>query len=210
MIHGPRDLSAFGFQSAPPHGGRQPNLKPQQGSRQVSIRAPARGATAGSRAVRSLPAFQSAPPHGGRRLRGFVFGGGWMFQSAPPHGGRLARSHKTTARARFQSAPPHGGRLGEVPRMGKAVDRFNPRPRTGGDESEKMGRITRVSFNPRPRTGGDFGSRGCCDGRAGFNPRPRTGGDAGLPAPGFLLISFTPRPRTGGDLRSIGPYHRMK
>ena len=65
----------------------------------------------------------------------------------------------------FQSTPPRGGRQTAADQMaarlggdyGLESDRFNPRPRVGGDSM----RITCAglpgadSFNPRPRVGGD-------------------------------------------------------
>ena len=54
------------FQSAPPHGGRPPVVNRRLWAVQVSIRAPARGATSGGERRTRKTVFQSAPPHGGR------------------------------------------------------------------------------------------------------------------------------------------------
>ena len=99
----------------------------------VSIRAPARGATGSPDADSSMKTFQSAPPHGGRL---FIVRPCVMleeFQSAPPHGGRLVL-HRHDGRAWRVSirAPARGAT--EVGYDGRrALRRFNPRPRTGGD-----------------------------------------------------------------------------
>ena len=108
-----------------------------------------------------LGVFQSTPPHGGRpvyrsipRIR-LPMG---EFQSTPPHGGRHLVNDARERMTEFQSTPPHGGRpeggccardlvavsihapaRGATPRArqaerdGRRPDRFNPRPRTGGD-----------------------------------------------------------------------------
>ena len=102
------------FQSAPPHGGR---LGRNRGCHrvEVSIRAPARGATQIQFASINIVKFQSAPPHGGRQAGGAVFHPVVLFQSAPPHGGR----------------PPGPPRVSSPPS-------FNPRPRTGGDAKARL------------------------------------------------------------------------
>ena len=148
------------FQSAPPCGGR-PRADPgaTAGAGRVSIRAPVRGATpgvrrrAGRRRFNPRPRaggdamahidegvygllFQSAPPCGGRHTKRLLQLR-QLFQSAPPCGGRLCRSPPPLQRGPFQSAPPCGGRraAGPPPRP-RARDRFNPRPRAGGDTAD--------------------------------------------------------------------------
>src|SRR5579883_2023471 len=82
------------FQSTPPHGGR-PDDQAGLGDRvEVSIHAPARGATPHALHRMTLPAFQSTPPHGGRPARAFLAASDQMFQSTPPHGGRLGFSSR--------------------------------------------------------------------------------------------------------------------
>ena len=56
------------FQSAPPHGGRLAETFELAGVTDVSIRAPARGATLMGFGWLKTVGFQSAPPHGGRPL----------------------------------------------------------------------------------------------------------------------------------------------
>ena len=76
------------------------------------------------------------------------------FQSTPPHGGRRCRSRQRILRLMFQSTPPHGGRPNHLTTMFSALS-FNPRPRMGGDWPEGLRRAWRRRFNPRPRMGGD-------------------------------------------------------
>ena len=76
----------------------------------------------------------------------------------------------------FRSTPPHGGR--QLPRArGMGVERFDPRPHTGGDLSTCCGNHCWQGFDPRPHTGGDVGLRHDRAALDGFDPRPHTGGD---------------------------------
>ena len=99
---------------------------------------------------------------------------------------------------------------------------FNPRPRVGGDETERIGQLRSWSFNPRPRVGGDqfcgfFSGHRQVSIHApawgatvvkerpfmrgdGFNPRPRVGGDLLLASSAACIACFNPRPRVGGDI----------
>ncbi len=108
---------------------------------EVSIHAPAWGATGASRRRRRALRFQSTPPHGGRLSDDVNITGRCKFQSTPPHGGRRARWAVWRLVCRFQSTPPHGGRPGWT-FGGMCLARFNPRPRMGGDQkdiADKMG-----------------------------------------------------------------------
>ncbi len=119
------------FRSAPPHGGRRQGAdsasipkcfdpRPRTGGdvrgqiqrqfQNVSIRAPARGATSSSFGAPQPFAFRSAPPHGGRLHATVTQDEGLMFRSAPPHGGRRPRRSVSKPTISFRSAPPHGGR----------------------------------------------------------------------------------------------------
>ena len=114
------------FQSAPPHGGRPWRTHEQSTMRRmlVSIRAPARGATARARS-------QSAPPHWGRRAVHAVS------IRAPARGApRLPWPHHISARWRASqprrcAAIPLRARFRRRPDL--SASSFNPRPRTGGD-----------------------------------------------------------------------------
>ena len=98
----------------------------------VSIHAPARGATELRRRLSFKFKFQSTPPRGGRRLNSGRFlrmqlvsihapaRGATLeyrprhyaqrFQSTPPRGGRQPHWHFLTSLWLFQSTPPRGGR----------------------------------------------------------------------------------------------------
>ena len=122
------------FRSTPPHGGRQPGCchrspccrfdprprtggdivtMPESASIEVSIHAPARGATFGPHRICISRPFRSTPPHGGRPVQSVMPQLPDKFRSTPPHGGRLL--------------------LGNV-RLN--YWRFDPRPRTGGDAAQ--------------------------------------------------------------------------
>ncbi len=122
------------FQSTPPRGGRRgTSLALDRVTREVSIHAPARGAT---RAFRRHPR-------------------GAMFQSTPPRGGRPRLLAQRPGAGVSIHAPARGAT--GAPALGAATGRcFNPRPRAGGDRGappDRQGRLR--SFNPRPRAGGD-------------------------------------------------------
>jgi len=123
----------------------------------------------------------------------------------------------------FQSTPPHGGRL-VVANLDSCRERFNPRPRMGGDIPSLPDCPAKSGFNPRPRMGGDLnhGLKGYADkavsihapawgatcfrrqrhcNHSCFNPRPRMGGDRVPPAlRAGTHGRFNPRPRMGGDV----------
>ena len=213
--HGGRPATSAGihpvslFQSAPPHGGRR-TVPPSCRTR--ARRFNPRPRTGGDARPTCRPsfgiAFQSAPPHGGRLARREpCWNDSGSFQSAPPHGGRPASAASNgCGRNVFQSAPPHGGRPAH-PMAQPPSARFNPRPRTGGDEAitEKLPELPSLSFNPRPRTGGDPVQSAKRPPRLRcFNPRPRTGGDAEDQAIVLSDLVFQSAPPHGGRPRAGG------
>ena len=146
-------------------------------SRNVSIHAPAWGATPTFYLVAHSSGFQSTPPHGGRLRNVSKFYPPILFQSTPPHGGRQIASLQADIEELFQSTPPHGGRPRDP--YGRRLDNcFNPRPRMGGDLGDENTLTTVYMFQSTPPHGGrlywlmvseiNFSS---------FNPRPRMGGD---------------------------------
>ena len=77
----------LGFQSTPPRGGRLRGVYSTHET-DVSIHAPARGATHMSGREPGTNVFQSTPPRGGRHSPGGRKDPLTMFQSTPPRGGR--------------------------------------------------------------------------------------------------------------------------
>ena len=98
------------FQSTPPHGGRRNHLYDTILQCNVSIHAPARGATEFSRPHERLVLFQSTPPHGGRRHTIWKEPLWVSFNPRPRTGGDMTAEAEDLRRAMFQSTPPHGGR----------------------------------------------------------------------------------------------------
>ena len=122
------------FQSTPPRRGRRSFLALGQRRREVSIHAPAQGATANS----SLPSSRYP-----------------RFNPRPRAGGDLSTFREPSQRMTFQSTPPRRGRRPHASSQAWHNPRFNPRPRAGGDVSLISPRSFLASFNPRPRAGGD-------------------------------------------------------
>ena len=85
------------FQSTPPHGGRLNCEWARPGQLDVSIHAPARGATGIRRRTATLlQLFQSTPPHGGRRVKAASAPSLGCFNPRPRTGGdRTFRTFRT-------------------------------------------------------------------------------------------------------------------
>ncbi len=165
------------FQSTPPRGGRRLcslrrprtqarfNPRPRAGGDQyvfcdvdgiqVSIHAPARGATRDGRSHFQPRQFQSTPPRGGRHAAGLAAGvSNALFQSTPPRGGRPA-ARALLADLDVSIHAPARGATHQVAQDVKNIRSFNPRPRAGGDRQYVTRSSQKSGFNPRPRAGGD-------------------------------------------------------
>jgi len=172
--------------------------------RDVSIHAPARGATSwavlvptirqgfnprpragGDGGKHDIPGavqgFQSTPPRGGRPVGAFLYQCAEGFQSTPPRGGRRSCHHPSRA---FNTVSIHAPARGatcarphEVPRRSG----FNPRPRAGGDQT-----------GPQPRR------------LEGFQSTPPRGGRLPARVMITLLIKFQSTPPRGGRHLSAG------
>ena len=165
---------------------------------QVSIHAPARGATmSGLMMPRRFKCFDPRP-----RTRGDVFsgpggGGGAQFRSTPPHEGRHQPTREALADLAFRSMPPHegrhrpaGGRLGGM--------RFDPRPRTRGDRvGARPRRVQAVSIHAPAR--GATMTVMTAPGFAMFRSTPPHEGRPSGCSPATSTGGFDPRPRTRGD-----------
>jgi len=100
------------FQSTPPRGGRPGSFRQQHGRGDVSIHAPARGATLLDASVRDE---QIVSIH------------------APARGATRGKTYYSRETLMFQSTPPRGGRRRKVRPRRPRRSSFNPRPRAGGD-----------------------------------------------------------------------------
>ena len=109
------------FQSALPHGERPLLLAIVGQILDVSIRAPAWGATKIRRRNPELSAVSIRAPAWGATW--FVLGAValTLFQSALPHGERRVNTHQSHAHQLFQSALPHGERQSVEPAAAPAI-----------------------------------------------------------------------------------------
>ena len=170
---------------------------------EVSIHAPARGATrpgrlaaGGKKCFNPRPRaggdktnsskttkkwmFQSTPPRGGRPCLRRIGLHVWLFQSTPPRGGRPKIDIRVAVCIWFQSTPPRGGRQPWAHSF--AVGRlFQSTPPRGGRRGTTVidGGMTIVSIHA-PARGATSSVLTRQQPVSCFNPRPRAGGDAVL------------------------------
>ncbi len=145
---------------------------------QVSIHAPARGAT---------PLFRrSTYPH--RR-----------FNPRARAGRDPGVITLIPLRSKFQSTRPRGARLG-FGVCALFIAGFNPRARAGRDWAPEHYPAERLRFNPRARAGRDPGRPASLPWASRFNPRARAGRDAPSPGTRRSISRFNPRARAGRDV----------
>ena len=145
---------SFRFQSPLPRGERQGIPCDQSKHRTISIRAPARGATA----VLTKPT---------------IFG---IFQSALPRGERLPTVSPPIPLPHFNPRSREGS---DDDRMLQSycLQYFNPRSREGSDRSGGISCYIIHDFNPRSREGSDPNLVHSVHTVHDFNPRSREGSD---------------------------------
>ena len=161
----------------------------------VSIHAPARGATASMAVMHvGLMMFQSTPPRGGRPDTVAPSRRAVAFQSTPPRGGRR-RPDRDTLAASYVSihAPARGATVDAAGHHAIADACFNPRPRAGGDAPTAIAWIdgSAVSIHAPARGATRRISSSSTDDHRCFNPRPRAGGDLHLVTSYFTRL-FVP------------------
>ena len=199
LVKAQTDGQLLEFQSAPPRGGRRCRRARLPGHVQVSIRAPAWGATmvricphearevsirapawgatrAAALANARALGFNPRPRVGGdvTRLPSIVSGTG--FNPRPRVGGDLPATVPSQLPSWFQSAPPRGGRhlvLGP-PHPESSVSIRAPAwgaTHIGAQDIEDL-----LGFNPRPRVGGRRHAPTINRFRHGFQSAPPRGG----------------------------------
>ena len=99
--------------------------------------------------------FQFTPPRRGRPMELVEAQSSQLFQFTPPRRGRPKSFAILIYNEVFQFTPPRRGRLGSGFSPVTCSERFNSRPREGGDELLYTQWNYIVSFNSRPREGGD-------------------------------------------------------
>ena len=215
------------FNPRPRAGGDPVRQGPDPAAGDVSIRAPARGATANRSITCRCPRkFQSAPPRGGRLTMALETPTiEEMFQSAPPRGGRLDTLREFADSAyKFQSAPPRGGRpfcrISSIRRSGVSIrapargatlscgvdnsitTSFNPRPRAGGDPHDHARGAVRVVSIRAPARGATIFSGSSSTALARFQSAPPRGGRLFTGMDIHTVIVFQSAPPRGGRLDS--------
>ena len=166
----------------------------------VSIHAPARGATSDILHHCKLLTFQSTRPRGARQFdRMKAANPAVLFQSTRPRGARLPVTPRMMRICLFQSTRPRGARRPLVEGAEIASQRFNPRAREGRDRRVCFSRDSPKTFqSTRPR-----GARPLVEGAEiasqRFNPRAREGRDLCSQTRHLASCGFNPRAREGRD-----------
>ncbi len=166
----------------------------------VSIHAPARGATEHMRGWSERRGFQSTRPRGARPTAWTTLTKRSPFQSTRPRGARLQSISGDALFALFQSTRPRGARRDRVLLPIQKYMFQSTRPRGARLPGRGYGsRNQRVSIHA-PARGATAGSLLRLPAVEGFNPRARAGRDNRqryLPLPSSR---FNPRARAGRDL----------
>jgi len=166
------------FRSTPPRG-RRPTRPRRSMTRQVSIHASAREATADAAGSFAAYQFRSTPPRG--RRQGLQQGMRRRSASFDPRlreGGDAAGQSDADRTLQFRSTPPRGRRQ-QVQRMLQAEKRFRSTPPRGrrlpAGSDRKALRLVSIHASAREATGvlGIWSIP-----RRRFDPRLREGGDA--------------------------------
>ena len=165
----------FIFQFTPPRRGR-PEIYGEIAQREISIHAPAKGATGGSVSVPTDP---------------------WDFNSRPREGGDFCLVQTLYNTCYFNSRPREGGDTASMLRQASRQISIHA-PAKGATPLPATGSISLAYFNSRPREGGDL----CCLQSwrgSSFQFTPPRRGRRINPQPVADLINFNSRPREGGD-----------
>ncbi len=174
-LYAPDDVR---FNPRPRAGGDHGNGTSQAGNVRVSIHAPARGATNYIGKGRLVYVVSIHAPARGATWRWFQ---PWtpcrMFQSTPPRGGRRNSRQSRADTDTVSIHAPARGATSCFPCAPGFPQRFNPRPRAGGDAECRFVRDAQEVSIHAPARGATPCSATRFPGCPGFNPRPRAGGD---------------------------------
>ncbi len=144
------------FQSTPPRRGRQRASCWGCPQGQVSIHAPAQGATPGLLYVyQGFKVSIHAPAQGATTSKRERSGRNRVSIHAPAQGA----TKWTDSRRASVIVSIHAPAQGATKRRDleeSNIEGFNPRPRAGGDFKMAEGKYEIIGFNPRPRAGGDI------------------------------------------------------
>ena len=197
------------FQSTRPRGARRLGVNGDNIIPNVSIHAPAGGAT--WHGLRGLIIISSFNPRarGGRdvemrktlsALRGF---------NPRARGGRDKKPDYQIEIDKVSIHAPAGGATTELPAASNNMSSFNPRARGGRDQlwCDKM--LIDDCFNPRARGGRDRLILQLSSRHTGFNPRARGGRDLAIAHLLDVSIGFNPRARGGRDISAGIPTNTL-
>ena len=169
------------FRSTPPQGERPRNRRRRNDQIDVSIHAPAGGATIRASPPSCRPAsFDPRPRRGSDVFRRFEASNPTVVSIHAPAGGATSAScHPPRPLDMFRSTPPQGERRPTRSASAAMSAGFDPRPRRGSDGMATGISLPSVGFDPRPRRGSDRPSAMTSCASESFDPRPRRGSDTG-------------------------------
>ena len=187
------------FQSTHPRGVRPVDVMPVTAEKQVSIHAPAWGAT--------LTLWDCAITHGvsihapawGATDALDVAVNGPQFQSTHPRGVRHGTSGHSSRRWMFQSTHPRGVRHARFNRHQEMSHVSIHAPAWGATSAQKLGSSSPALFQSTHPRGVRRRSRGAVSMGISFNPRTRVGCDAQCVQLVGRVLRFNPRTRVGCD-----------
>ena len=168
------------FQSTHPRGVRRHFFVPNRLSWNVSIHAPAWGATQQRGAGRGGGKRVSihAPAWGATRVMQLMDNPQFVFQSTHPRGVRPRPSWPDWATPKFQSTHPRGVRQAPPDDRNRLDRCFNPRTRVGCDERKRQfSGAAKMFQSTHPRGVRHPLLQAYYPYRKGFNPRTRVGCD---------------------------------
>ena len=189
----PRNVSIH----APARGATQ-LFESKTSSTVVSIHAPARGATPPNVQPNRNLGFNPRARAGRDFMGGTPPYGYAVFQSTRPRGARQRYGVLQSGWSWFQSTRPRRARQIYESTMGKLYKFQSTRPRGARLIGSFIAGSLYVFQSTRPR-GARLNARVCCTFKIGFNPRARAGRDRILPYLTPLLLCFNPRARAGRD-----------
>ena len=209
------------FQSTLPRRERQCSLRYSSSNRNISIHAPAKGATVFLDVARADRIISIHAPAKGATAEDKVREGVEVISiHAPAKGATVSQARNPSFPRVFQSTLPRRERHG-CTSPSSHVCNFNPRSREGSDRQREEHRAGSGHFNPRSREGSDESSSSSrlspasfqstlprrerpCPAvvtvwQAYFNPRSREGSDSPVSSPLSQMWDFNPRSREGSD-----------
>ena len=170
----------FTFQSTLPRRERQLYHAAGCDRQDISIHAPAKGATQDKQQLFGhLYEFQSTLPRRERQSRHIFFARVFYFNPRSREGSDNTENAGTASSTEFQSTLPRRER--RIPeRQDFYSGNFNPRSREGSDVPTLHHNMDVCNFNPRSREGSDGYLHDIIRLRVYFNPRSREGSDGEL------------------------------